>query len=245
MLLCLLAARAYAGQNPIDVTQDTAIPATSYVGTTYTPEYTFRNNLPFAVPLTVSINSVSGFSNLQTTNCTPIAANSTCTASASFTPAAAGSYAPEFTLKYGNTTLPLGPQRTTAEAAPDFVIAVDTTAANQHLSLRALTVTNVSDSDQTLTTVTAAPPAELTDKVILCNTTGSNCDSTAYSTTCRPPATLTANGGSCLFWYKAESDNPLQAAESASVIISKGHGLTARNGAAGYANVNARAFCRL
>lgn len=78
---------------------------------------------------------------------------------------------------------------------------------NQHLAYRAIRITNLTNTSQTLTNVTANIPATLANNVIMCDNTASNCDNDLhYASDCYIGKKINS-GAYCHLWFKAKKSH--------------------------------------
>ena len=94
------------------------------------------------------------------------------------------------------------------EPSVKISIGIEGDKGYQHLSYRAIKVTNLTDSSQALSGIKATPPDSLSNSITLCNSTGSNCTSD-YASTCADENKTLAVNESCHLWYKAENSTSL------------------------------------
>lgn len=123
-LFCqLISFNLFAGTDPIgwSVSPSTGLPATTQVGSSYVATYTLSNNLPFAVPVTVSDAYTGGsftFANgCNTTLAAKNQAGSSCIMHISFQPINAGVSTSQLTVAYHNNRIPLTMLSSTASSS--------------------------------------------------------------------------------------------------------------------------------
>ena len=99
---------------------------------------------------------------------------------------------------------------TNEDFIPDASISfgIEGDSIYQHLSYRSLRITNLTSVEQTLSVISAAPPASLSEKIVLCDALGSNCESD-FASTCLEADKRIAGGGFCHIWYKANPQTEL------------------------------------
>ncbi len=113
----------YAGKNPVDwsISPSSGFPSQTKVGSTYAVSYIMTNNLPFAVPLSITGNYTGGsFSLTNLCNTTLTAkgtAGSTCQVHLSFQPTKVGKSTAFITLAYHKNRVPLPTLSSTASSA--------------------------------------------------------------------------------------------------------------------------------
>ena len=119
----VFAVNAYAGTDPIgwSIFPSSGFPAQTKVGDSYAVSYTLTNNLPFAVPLTISTSYVGGtFTLTHGCNKTLTAkgtAGSTCLAHISFQPTKVGTSTAQIKMAYHNNRVLLPQLSSTASSS--------------------------------------------------------------------------------------------------------------------------------
>ncbi len=95
---------------------------------------------------------------------------------------------------------------TSQDLEPNYIasIGIEGSSDQLHLMARAVKVTNLTTSPLLLTGVTATVPSSLVGKVVLCDSSGSNCPNAI--TTCSNGSSIVA-GGSCYFWFQTNPNN--------------------------------------
>lgn len=104
------------GKDPIgwSLSPGTGFPSQTTVGSSYTVTYTLINNLPFAVPLSVS-GAFNGGKFTMTTNCnTTLSPQATCLVHLAFQPIKEGTSTAVITMAYHNNRVPLPQLSSTA-----------------------------------------------------------------------------------------------------------------------------------
>lgn len=117
LFCCLvISTNVYAGKDPIgwSIAPSTGFPAQTSVGSSYAVTYTMVNNLPFAVPLTVSGAYTGGKFTMSNGCNTTLAPNATCVVHLGFQPSYAGVSTAVVTLAYHNNRVPLPTLTSTA-----------------------------------------------------------------------------------------------------------------------------------
>jgi hypothetical protein len=115
ILLGLLSSNVlFAAQDPISIQLNSALSPISYLNTANTTTYTITNNLPFAEHPTFTSNN----SNFTTSGCSIIAAKSSCTLTATFTPTAVGNYSLQLMMHYDISAINFKIQTTTVSSDP-------------------------------------------------------------------------------------------------------------------------------
>lgn len=109
LVFILFSLNTYAGKDPIgwSISPATGFSAATKVGNSYAVSYTMSNNLPFAVPLTVS-SAYTGGSFTITNGCNKtLPVGGTCLVHVMFQPIKAGQSTVRLTLAYHNNRVPL------------------------------------------------------------------------------------------------------------------------------------------
>lgn len=146
LLLLSFVGSASAGTNPVNwsISPATGLPANTTVGSSYAVTYTISNNLPFAVPLTVTGDYTGGTFSLangcNTTLAAKNQANSSCLVHLSFQPIKAGTNTAQIILAYHRNRVPLTLLTTTATSGT----TVDNISGHVTIPLPAVTYTGVS-----------------------------------------------------------------------------------------------------
>ena len=120
ILLFLVLSSANAARNPIAWSQSGSLPATSFIGNSYSATFTFISNFPFTMPTALTINknvsSNSEFSFVDNCSGLKLTPGQSCSVTETLAPTTSGTKNVILTMNYDGTSVPLPTQSSATDS---------------------------------------------------------------------------------------------------------------------------------